>query len=80
MVAAEDLALLYLAQGRNDEVKRLAEEMLAVFKSQDTQREALAAVVLFHEAARRQDVTLALVRDLVESLRLSSETSPAGSR
>lgn len=80
MVSVEDLALLYLDQGRTKDVKRLAEEMLAIFQSQEIQREALATVVLFQKAARRQEVTLALVRDLAESLRLSADSLPAGSR
>src|SRR5207237_5522758 len=34
-MASLDLAVLYLRQGRTDEVRRLAEEMLPIFQAQD---------------------------------------------
>ncbi|HEX3557122.1 MAG TPA: hypothetical protein VIA62_28180 [Thermoanaerobaculia bacterium] len=46
MVAIEDLALLYLREGRTADVKRLAEEILPVFQAQDVHREAMAALRL----------------------------------
>lgn len=69
MVSVEDLAILYLQQGRTEDVKRLAGEMLAVFQSQDVHREALAALVLFQEAARREEVTRTLVHELADYLK-----------
>lgn len=68
MVAVEDLALLYLRQGRTADVKRLAEEMLPIFQAQDVHREALAALVLFQEAARREELTAKQIHDLVKYL------------
>jgi tetratricopeptide (TPR) repeat protein len=59
-----DLALLYLRQERNAEIRRLAEEMFPVFEAQDVHREALAALRLFQEAARREEVTVELVQEL----------------
>ncbi len=59
-----DLALVYLRQERNAEILRLAEEMFPIFEAQDVHREAIAALQLFQEAARRQEVTAELVRDL----------------
>jgi hypothetical protein len=46
------------------DVLPLAEEMAALFESQDVHREALAAVLLFQEAAQRQEITAGMVRDL----------------
>ncbi len=63
-----DLALLYLRQGHTSEVKRLAEEMIPIFQAQDVHREALAALRLFQEAARREEVTMEQARKLVQYL------------
>lgn len=64
-----DLAGLYLRAGRMAEVRTLAEEMIPIFQSQDIHREALAALVMFQEAARREAVTLAFVERLAVYLR-----------
>jgi tetratricopeptide (TPR) repeat protein len=64
-----DLAALYLRTGRVEEVRSLAEAMIPIFQAQDIHREALAALVLFQEAARREAVTLAFVERLAVYLR-----------
>jgi len=64
-----DLAALYLRAGRVKEVRSLAEAMIPIFQSQDIHREALAALVMFQEAARREAVTLAFVERLAAYLR-----------
>jgi hypothetical protein len=46
------------------EVRALAEEIVALFEARDVHREILAALVLFQEAARREEVTAAMVREL----------------
>ncbi|HWM90496.1 MAG TPA: hypothetical protein VN493_06980 [Thermoanaerobaculia bacterium] len=76
MVSVEDLAILYLQQGRTEEVKHLTEEMLAVFEAQDVHREALAALVLFQEAARREEVTRTLLQELADYLK-ASQSDPS---
>src|SRR6266545_2507993 len=53
-----DLAILYLKEGRMADVQRVAEEMLPIFQAQDVHREALAALQLFQEAARQQELTI----------------------
>ncbi|HEX3527215.1 MAG TPA: hypothetical protein VH988_09120 [Thermoanaerobaculia bacterium] len=53
-----DLALLYLRQGRSDSVRHLAEEMVPILLAQDVHREALAALILFQDAARRDELTI----------------------
>lgn len=57
-LASLDLGVVYLKLGRTAEVKRLAEEMGLILEAQDVHREAMAALVLFQEAARREQLTL----------------------
>ena len=59
VIVSMDLALLYLRQGRTAELKTLAREMLPIFRSQDVHREAVAALVLFQEAIREEQITAA---------------------
>lgn len=63
MVSLE-MALLYLRQGRISEIKELGEAMVAIFVAEDVHREAVAALILFQEAARAEAVTSHLLRDL----------------
>jgi tetratricopeptide (TPR) repeat protein len=67
--ACLDLAELYLQQGRTAEVKRLAGQIVAVFKAQKVHREALASVILFQEAAEQERATAELARKLSDYLR-----------
>jgi tetratricopeptide (TPR) repeat protein len=67
-----DLAILYLRQERLVDVQTLAEEMLLIFQAQDVDREILAALRLFQEAARRQELTVEKVREIVAWLRRSA--------
>jgi tetratricopeptide (TPR) repeat protein len=69
MVCIEDLALLYLRAGRTADVKRLAEEIYPIFEAQDVHREAVAALMLFQEAARQDQLTVQAVREYVKYLR-----------
>jgi len=57
-----DLALIYLNAGRTAEVRDLAAEMLWIFRAQGVHREALAALKLFCDAARREAATVDLAR------------------
>ncbi len=59
-----DLAAVYLQMGDTAEVQRLAEEMYPVFRSQDVHRHAVAALILFKQAAATEVATVGLVRDL----------------
>ncbi|HEX3529250.1 MAG TPA: hypothetical protein VH988_19510 [Thermoanaerobaculia bacterium] len=70
-----DLAVLYLRQGRTDEVRRLAEEMLPIFQAQDVHREAFAALALFQEAARHDQMTLDRALEILTYLR-EARTDP----
>jgi transcriptional regulator with XRE-family HTH domain len=67
-LASLEIAVFYLEEERTDEVKNLAEEMLWIFKSQEVHKEALAALRLFCEAARREQATADLARRMVHYL------------
>lgn len=64
-----DLADLYLCLERTADVRALAETMFPIFEAHDVHREALAALVLFQEAAQREGVTTTLIRSLRTYLR-----------
>jgi tetratricopeptide (TPR) repeat protein len=67
-LASLDLAVLWLQAGRTAEVRELAVEMEAVFKAKKIHREALAALTLFCEAAKRETATVELARQVVDYL------------
>jgi tetratricopeptide (TPR) repeat protein len=70
-----DLAILYLKEGRTADVQRVAEEMLPIFQAQDVHREALAALQLFQEAARQQELTIGKALEVAAYLR-EARTEP----
>lgn len=76
MVSIEDLALLYLREGRVADVKRLAEEIHPIFQAQDVHREAIAALRLFQDAARQDQLTVKALREYVRYLK-DARTDPA---
>lgn len=63
-LATLDLALLHRGQGRWREVRSLAADIVRVFEQRHVHREALAAALLFEEAATNEAVTEDLVRRL----------------
>jgi len=63
-----ELALLHLEQGRTAEVRALAEEMLTIFRTLKVEREPLAALQLFCDAAKREAATADLARRIVKYL------------
>jgi tetratricopeptide (TPR) repeat protein len=63
-----DLAWLYVRQGKTAETKRLAAEMLPIFQSRDVHREALAALIVFQQAAEMEQLTLSLVDEIATYL------------
>jgi tetratricopeptide (TPR) repeat protein len=68
-LASLDLAKVYLLQGRTEETKRLAAEMHPIFVSRDVQREAIAALLVFQQAAERENASLRLVEEVIRSVR-----------
>jgi tetratricopeptide (TPR) repeat protein len=67
-LATLDLVIPFLKEGKTAEVRELAEEMVSVFHDHDVSREAMAAVLLFQEAARRETATAELAREVAASL------------
>lgn len=63
-----DLATVYLKQGRTVELKRIAVEMVPIFESRDVHQEALAALLLFRQAADAEEVTLDLLQKVADYL------------
>jgi len=63
-----ELAALYRERERTGEVKALAQQMVWIFKAQGVHREALAALELFRETAEKEELTVEMVRRLVEYL------------
>ncbi|HXO18695.1 MAG TPA: tetratricopeptide repeat protein [Thermoanaerobaculia bacterium] len=67
-----DLAGICAQLGETAEMKRLAEEMLPIFQSRDVHREALAALIVFQQAAAAETATLGLVEEVAARLRRAS--------
>lgn len=68
-LASLDLAAIYARQGKTAETKRLAAQMLPIFRSCEVHREALAALIVFQGAAEREQLTLSLVDEIATFLR-----------
>jgi tetratricopeptide (TPR) repeat protein len=76
-LATLDLVISFLEQGKAAEVRDLADEMVIVFRDLGVSREALAAVLLFQEAARRETATADLARDIATTLSRPPASGPA---
>jgi len=68
-IAALDLAGVWARLGHTAEVKRLAEEMYPIFRSREVHREAMAALIVFQQAAVAESATLGLVEEIAAYLR-----------
>ncbi len=64
-----ELAELYARQGRTAEMKRLAIEMLPIFRSRDVHREAIAALLVLRQAIEAEAATAAVIGDVRTFLR-----------
>jgi septal ring factor EnvC (AmiA/AmiB activator) len=67
-LAALDLSISHLQEGKTAEVRQLAEEMVTVFRNLEVAREPMAAVLLFREAAHRETATAELAREVATAL------------
>lgn len=63
-----ELSAAYARQGRTKDVKRLASEMLPIFQSCEVHREALAALIVFQQAAEMEQLSLGLVEEVTTFL------------
>ena len=77
-LASLDLANVLAQQGRHAEVRALAAEMIAIFRSRQIATETLAAMVLFERAAESEQVTAALLKQVADAI--SQERTHPGSR
>jgi tetratricopeptide (TPR) repeat protein len=68
-LASLDLAGVYAVQGRVTDMRRLAQEMLAIFQSRSIHREAVAALLVFRQSAEIEQVELGLVREVSSFLK-----------
>lgn len=66
--ASLELAVLYLEQGRTDRVRKLADEMLWIFRDQRVHQHALAAISLFCQSAELDAADAEWTRRLVKYL------------
>jgi|GEM_PF-6409803 len=83
-VVSMDVVAFYLVQGRIADTRRLADEMVALLGSLPAppgrfNREAMAAVLAFQQAARMENATLSLVRKAHGALRRSLQGQAADS-
>jgi tetratricopeptide (TPR) repeat protein len=76
-LATLDLAAVYARQGRSAEMQPLAQEMLPIFESRELHREAIAALIMFQQAAERNNVTLSLIQEVAGCLQ-RGRRHPAG--
>jgi tetratricopeptide (TPR) repeat protein len=67
-----DLAILHMQRGETTALKDLAAEMRPIFESGDVHPEALAAVLLFQQAAEAEQVTRTLVDQVAAQLQRTS--------
>lgn len=67
-----DLAIHFLERGRLAEVRQLVGEMLPIFESLDLQRDVLAALAIFRQAAETEVATVKLVKQLSGWIKRSS--------
>ena len=63
-----DLSLVLLEQGQTAAVRAIADEMFWIFRRQLVHREALAALQIFCQAARREAATVKLTRSILRFL------------
>jgi tetratricopeptide (TPR) repeat protein len=75
-LAALDLAALYAQEGRTEDLRRLAGEIMPVFASREVHREAMVALILFQQACVEERLTVKLARHLADFLR--RERRPRG--
>lgn len=64
-----ELATLYAGQGRTQDLRRLAEEMLPIFSSLQIHREALAALAFLKQAIETEQASLDVVTGVATYLR-----------
>ena len=64
-----DLAAVWLRQGRTAEIAALVDEMVAIFRVRNIQREAIGALLMLREALQKDRATAALLQTVAAELR-----------
>jgi tetratricopeptide (TPR) repeat protein len=72
-----DLSLLWLEQRRTTEVRELALGMAWIFKAKGIHEKALAALRIFCEAAREEEATVELTRQVIADVEKIRRTAPS---
>jgi transcriptional regulator with XRE-family HTH domain len=73
-----DLAVLRLGAGRTAEVREQAENMAWIFVSKRIDREALASLKLFCDAAKQEAATVELARRVIAEVEKARRLGPSG--
>lgn len=68
-LVALELAVIYVREERRSEVMTIAEELFVMFRELGINREAFAAVALFHEAALGSRLTVELAEQVLDRVR-----------
>lgn len=74
-LASLDLAAVLAEKGKAAEMRRLAQEMLVFFESRQIHREAMAAFLVFCDAARLEQASVDLVREVAAFLKQARSTA-----
>jgi len=75
-LASLDLAVLWLERGRTAEVRELSVDMGWIFKTKGIDREALASLTLFCEAARQDAVSVELTQQVIAEIEKVRRSTP----
>jgi hypothetical protein len=62
------LAQVYLQQGKMEDCRRLAAQLLPIFQSRSLHTEAVAALLLVHEAILAETITVHMVQETIDFL------------
>ena len=79
-LASLELAAMLLTVDRTAEVRELAAEMTPIFLAHDIQREAIAALTLFQQAAAQEAATAAFARETARAVRRAQRIQPGYER
>jgi hypothetical protein len=71
-----DLSLLWLERGRTAEVRELALGMAWIFSAKGIHQKALAGLRIFCEAAREEEATVELTRQVIAEVDKIRRTAP----
>lgn len=76
-LASLEIAAIHLEDGQYSEVRALAEELVWIFSSKQIRREALAALLVFCEAVKREEATVVLARQTIVDFREAQQRHSA---